>query len=637
MLVDHFRCHPAIIGFCNEAIYGGKLVVHRSPTCSEVPCPISIVWYEGDYREGIWLKAADEEDPNKKSRATSVNRKQMTILWREELSRIKQYAAEGKSICMLSPYRGQIALLKGVVKQALLQLKVSVEYESTDGEEADYGRDRIYALTIHKSQGQEFDVVYLLPVEDGNWEWPWSQGRRLVNVAASRAKGELRVILSTKLMEKGTQKRLTGGRVARVKKPAKSSDDVNDQEMYVRKLVEYTWNYIERLSDDERRIQDAHEEFGFRRSSVRSIFDEIPYLQKSGRKSDSTPEKCVGRALGRIERPGLSFAHNVSFDKLLLGDDPLSKRCEGGYECPGEAHFDFVVFDALSRRVVLAIEVDGSWHRFKKSKGHPDLSQQDMDKRKNLVASGVCGGTLARLAQSRQWPTLERESDFPGVNDLDSPQGGEGIDKSFVWRKSDVPDTSAFVFLRIPSDGTTYGETNELSNEISSTRKTGHPPLTIEDYIDKQSLIMESQGNAWDGLTVADDVPAEPMGEASKDVGGVGQIDVGGASTTNVGRKRPPGYLTISGVLDSLRRDERLDMLLGDLNARALNEKLLKLGYQELTGDKRQNRVPTEKGRTIGMLDETYKRDDGTELLFPIYSPGAQGFIRDHLEEILGA
>ena len=76
MLTEHYRCHPAIIGFCNEAVYDRKLQVKTSVQGDGVPCPIRICWYEGDYRESVWPPTAPpEEEPNKKLRATCVNRK----------------------------------------------------------------------------------------------------------------------------------------------------------------------------------------------------------------------------------------------------------------------------------------------------------------------------------------------------------------------------------------------------------------------------------------------------------------------------------------------------------------------------------------------------------------------------------
>lgn len=66
MLINHFRCHPAIINFCNENIYDRKLVVRSKPKNANIPCPISIVWYEGDYREGIWLRSESEESPTRR-------------------------------------------------------------------------------------------------------------------------------------------------------------------------------------------------------------------------------------------------------------------------------------------------------------------------------------------------------------------------------------------------------------------------------------------------------------------------------------------------------------------------------------------------------------------------------------------
>ena len=94
--------------------------------------------------------------------------------------------------CVLSPYRGVLEAL-----QNRLRLDGSISDDAM-GMEGSGGADptvpHIPTFTIHKSQGQEFDIVYLLPGEDGSWEWPWTEAKALINVAVSRAKCELVII-----------------------------------------------------------------------------------------------------------------------------------------------------------------------------------------------------------------------------------------------------------------------------------------------------------------------------------------------------------------------------------------------------------------------------------------------------------
>ncbi|HIS41004.1 MAG TPA: AAA family ATPase [Candidatus Aphodovivens avistercoris] len=651
MLTEHYRCHPAIIGFCNEAVYGGELEVKTHVDAAAPACPIRILWYEGDYRERIARLAPREEEPDKKSRATCVNRKQMAIMREEEGPRLRRYVQEGRSICILSPFNGQIGLLQTLVRGLVGDIvdEGAIELE-TDGEEGRSPSDpnRVYALTIHKSQGQEFDVVYLLPVEDGNWEWPWSQGRRLVNVAASRAKQELRVVLSTKLMSADTQEWLTG-RQAYVKKPARDADDPGDQEMFVRKLVDYTRRFVGGLpqSTDDGALADG---FGFHRSIIRSVFDEIPFLQNPRKKnSDFAPERCVEQALGAMALPGLAWAKNVSFDQLLFRavgskdaaapETALSDLVGKWYESPDEAHFDFVVFEAETRRVVLAIEVDGAWHRFKRKKGRFDDSQIRADDRKDLVVRDVCAATLAWLGFIRDGSLYRGSASFARAVAEASAEGaaagaaGEGrkpLRLQTGWDDwahfaREVRPASTFTFLRIPSDGSTFWEVDALRAEakrrgVADGLGSGFAPPTIEDYIRAQRRAFKA------GVAASLRVALAVEARAFSDDGALSAAPPGAAG----------GFLSISASLREWQKDPRLAPLLQGVDSAEMNRALLEAGYQRLEGGDASQRVPTELGRQVGM-DVRCGKDGEKGYRYPVYSAQAREHLAARMGEILGA
>lgn len=620
MLTEHYRCHPAIIGFCNEAVYDRKLQVKTSVQGDGVPCPIRICWYEGDYRESVWPPTAPpEEEPNKKLRATCVNRKQLAILREEEGKRLRSLAADGKSICILSPFRGQIYLLGAFIRQLLKDVvaegEIELETDEEEGREA-VEPERVYALTVHKSQGREFDVVYLLPVEDGNWEWPWSQGRRLVNVAASRAKEELRVILSAKILDGDTQEWLAG-RQAYVKKPAKREDDPENQEMFVRKLVEYTRRMIDGLSGEDAECQRANRTFGFCRTAIASVFDDIPFEQRPKRKDgDYAPERCVEKALKAMRLSGLAVAKRVTFDRVLLegGRVRLSDCCGGGYECPSEAHFDFVVFEAATGRVVMAIEVDGCNHRFKRKKGRIDCSQILADDTKNVVVRDVCHATLAWLGP---------------IRDGSLPRGVEGLRTGrddWTCFPSRMGASSSFVFLRIPSDGSTFWETDALRQKARSVGAgeliaSSFEPPTIEEYIKAQQAVFE-KGEA-SAVYIAED--------ARRAKGSVADDRHEAASV--ISDDRP---MKITACLEEWRKDARLAELLEGVSAADLNAHLVRAGYQVLEGGDFRRRIPTERGRGIGMTSFHGRSADGPYVC-PEYSREARDCLAAQMEEILRA
>ena len=535
LLEEHFRCHPGIIGFSNREIYGNRLHLPDLDDKREnVPCPISILYYQGDYSESVWVKDDSKEEDGRRKRyhSTRANAKQIAIMREEEAPHFLELVREGCSICMLTPYKGQMYRLKNLLEWLLKDsgCKADVRIETVGaGEGADsdlndgVGREagenvetaskkELLALTIHKAQGQEYDVVYLFPVEDGNWEWPWSQGRRLVNVAVTRAIRELRIITSTKLMGYELQKRLVG-KVAQVTNPAKEQDDKDNQHLFVRKLMDYVY---EKTNGDAAGWDAAlieRRRYGLHKSAVVSIFDEINDFQGSASgHSDSAPERCVEKALTQVEMlPNIAFKKHVRFDELEFCDgETLADKASNDYQDASKAHFDFVLFDKQTCRVVMAIEVDGPHHRFKKKDGRPDSDVRKRDCTKNLVVRDICRAAMARLIGV--W-TSPQEWYGGDETVLDKSQQRNSIE--WVTRSKDIPNDASFVFLRIPTDGSTYCEIDGLAKHYASipsvkkdspnwSDKEHYPPITIDQLLRSQCSKIDKQGDDVCALYVRD-------------------------------------------------------------------------------------------------------------------------------------
>ena len=77
LLNEHYRCHPAIIGFCNECVYENTLAVK---TVNDGQFPIRVLWYEGEYSEYMYKKKEEDE----KDKRTLRNMRQIEIFLREE-------------------------------------------------------------------------------------------------------------------------------------------------------------------------------------------------------------------------------------------------------------------------------------------------------------------------------------------------------------------------------------------------------------------------------------------------------------------------------------------------------------------------------------------------------------------------
>lgn len=324
MLNQHFRCHPGIFNFCKQYIYDplgkGELSIKTLKFDEKTKCPIRVLWFEGDYAESCLIGKVQTKEPvdkNDKDEMISQvcfgdkgrpltskrNMHQVQIFMEEEWPRIEKYLKEKKdaSICILTPYKGMLYelrerffetgnqdwVLDSVVAKNIegqkKKLKKKDFYVELTGEgnneekEDNEEKDEIASLTIHKSQGQEFDIVYLLPVDDGDWEWPWSQNKRLINVAVSRAKKELCVIVSSCLMERELQEKLTGYYVAPGEDENLSDKDValqEPQERFLKKLLHYVWenDQVERGYSATDMIMEREDDYGFHKSKISSIF-----------------------------------------------------------------------------------------------------------------------------------------------------------------------------------------------------------------------------------------------------------------------------------------------------------------------------------------------------------------------------
>lgn len=485
MLVEHYRCHPTIIGFSNECVYDGKLVVRSKPEGAprEGEPPIRVRWFEGSYHE----KTLPE---GRAKRGSKHNLKQLDVFMEEEFPRLLELLSgeDAPSVCILTPYKGQLHELRERMVEAAQELDEAISRPGEPREDDALGLADL-SLTIHTSQGKEFDYVYLLPVEDlSTWEQPWSQGRRLVNVAVTRAKSELVVVTSSSLMSDRVQRALLGeGRSVDPSAGARSwSEQEKERGEYIRRLVDY--------------VMDVEGPEAFSRSSLRSVFDVCPLVRRRrflagrggwrGRDLPSAPEVAIARALLEVdlERRGLACAFEVPLSAIprelaepRLADDPaddeLSRerklafmydygdvRDKDGARI--ESHLDFAIYERATGKLVLAIEVDGNSHREQEFKqgarakagsGEERLAHMVRNERmKDAIARDL--GGLVLLGNDREAWEVER------------------------------PLRGCFTLLRMRTNGSTAWETEVV--RASARADVGSLPRrafsTLERLIDEQ-------------------------------------------------------------------------------------------------------------------------------------------------------
>lgn len=159
LLREHYRCDPAIIGFCNKKFYDGQLIPYTSSTPGElsmVHLPTPEGYHMRQHRGG-----------------GRSNQREIDVI-RKDVLPVYCVGTLGQDIGITTPYRRQAdkvteAMIKGI----------------------DAALDGIEADTVHRFQGRQKDVIIMTTVLDETWRGrtgtAFADDPRMVNVAVSRA------------------------------------------------------------------------------------------------------------------------------------------------------------------------------------------------------------------------------------------------------------------------------------------------------------------------------------------------------------------------------------------------------------------------------------------------------------------
>lgn len=146
LLREHYRCHPKIIGFCNQKFYDGKLLVmtenHGEPDVMKVHITV-----KGSHARGHY------------------NQRQIN-----EIKQVILPELDSEDVGIIAPYREQT---KALTKEITDEIPIS---------------------TVHKFQGRENDDIIISTVDNEISEF--ADDPNLLNVAVSRAKKRLRIVVS---------------------------------------------------------------------------------------------------------------------------------------------------------------------------------------------------------------------------------------------------------------------------------------------------------------------------------------------------------------------------------------------------------------------------------------------------------
>jgi hypothetical protein len=151
LLREHYRCHPLIIGFCNQKFYRNELVILTSSSGSRQPLVV--------YRTAKGNHARDH-----------VNQRQIDTI-KQEVFPQQGLDPQRDSIGIVTPYRKQ-----------------------TNELQRQFCETGILADTVDKFQGQERDIIILTTVDNEISEFADNANR--LNVAVSRAVSQLILVVN---------------------------------------------------------------------------------------------------------------------------------------------------------------------------------------------------------------------------------------------------------------------------------------------------------------------------------------------------------------------------------------------------------------------------------------------------------
>jgi superfamily I DNA and/or RNA helicase len=314
MLREHYRCHPKIIGFCNQKFYNNELVIMTEDNGKSDTLAV--------FKTAVGNHRRDH-----------INQRQVDVTIQEVLPTLKDTNPD--DIGIVVPYRDQI---NTIFKQM--------------------GSDKIDVNTIHKFQGREKDTIILNTVDDIVTDF--SDNPYLLNVAVSRAKRRFILVVSG----------------------SKQPNDSNIADLI---------SYID------------YNNFQIVQSEIYSVFDllyreytdaRIRFLNKHPHISEYDSENLMyGEIVDMLDnRPQLSLKVICHQPLNMLIRDPKhlnDEECR--YAMNKATHIDFLIYNIISKKPILAIEVDG-FHNHK-----PGTQQYERDRMKDHILE-LYGIPLIRLS-----------------------------------------------------------------------------------------------------------------------------------------------------------------------------------------------------------------------------------------------
>ena len=168
LLDEHYRCHPSIAKFCNEAFYGGQLRVLTD-----------VNDLSGRERGLQWIHVRGRTARGRNGGAYNEDEARAVVEW------VSERLDDGATVGVVTPFAAQTGKIKSLLEDLAIP-------------EAKRRQVDLLVGTAHHFQGDERDLVVFSPVlsddaREGTARWV-EQQRNLLNVAVSRARSALVVI-----------------------------------------------------------------------------------------------------------------------------------------------------------------------------------------------------------------------------------------------------------------------------------------------------------------------------------------------------------------------------------------------------------------------------------------------------------
>lgn len=299
VLKEHYRCHPKIIGFCNQKYYHGDLIPFTQEDTSDEPFIL--------YRIA---KGNHMREVTKGERLGKFNQREMDVILEEVLKNPRIVTNEIPEIGFTTPYRNQAD-------------RASKTFNN--GMECD---------TIHKYQGREKKVMIMSTVLDntysGKMGLAFVDDPCKVNVAVSRAQNQFILVTDNSLFDK-------------------AGKEISD-------LV----RYIEYHTLDDNLIESEivsvfdllYKEYSNKLITLKNRLSNISKYQ-----SENIIWRLLHNIISEDKYNCFEFTMQVLLKNLLKNNDKLTPE-EVRY-VNHNSSVDFVVYYRLNKRPVLIIEVDG--------------------------------------------------------------------------------------------------------------------------------------------------------------------------------------------------------------------------------------------------------------------------------------